>query len=344
MEPKISIVVPVYKVEKFLDRCVESILTQTHTDFELILVDDGSPDRCPEICDEWASKDNRIRVIHKENGGVADAIDQGVRTAKGYYLAFVDGDDWVEKTFLETLYREIKQQDADAVQCNYQRVFATEKILHSFVYQILSAERITTELLPNMANDKLPNMAGVRWNKMYRTELVKNALDMIDRSISMGEDYMMLFAVFGQCRKIVVLDTPPLYNYYFHSASVCAAYNPRHKYEQKAYYLNLKHISEIYDCYQDNMDYLLNRRYVAFVYHCMESDWSKAEKKKEIKDILELIQPDAWPMVMRGPGTIFDRVGIFILRYKMVDLYLLISEIMKVIRSVCSDGNKTRKV
>lgn len=87
--PEISIIVPVYKVEKYLDRCVKSILAQTFTDFELILVDDGSPDNCPKMCDEWAKKDERIRVIHKENGGVSSARNAGLRVAVGKYIGFV---------------------------------------------------------------------------------------------------------------------------------------------------------------------------------------------------------------------------------------------------------------
>lgn len=102
--PEISVIVPVYKAEKYLDRCVNSIINQTYKDFELILVDDGSPDNCPQMCDGWTQKDARIRTIHKSNGGASSARNAGLDVAKGNWITFADSDDWLEKTALETLY------------------------------------------------------------------------------------------------------------------------------------------------------------------------------------------------------------------------------------------------
>ena len=116
--PEISIIVPVYKVEKYLNRCVESILKQTFSDFELILVDDGSPDNCPRMCDEWAKKDNRIRVIHKENGGAGQARNAGLKNAIGKYIGFVDADDWIAPQMYEELYKMLKlHDDAQIAMC-----------------------------------------------------------------------------------------------------------------------------------------------------------------------------------------------------------------------------------
>ena len=95
MEPLISVIVPIYKVEEYLNRCVESLVNQTYKNLEIILVDDGSPDNCPEMCDRWAKQDKRIRVIHKKNGGLSDARNAGMRIATGEYIAFVDSDDLV---------------------------------------------------------------------------------------------------------------------------------------------------------------------------------------------------------------------------------------------------------
>ena len=111
--PKISIIVPVYKVEKYLSRCIKSILRQTFTDFELILVDDGSPDKCPQMCDDWGKKDKRIRVIHKENGGLSSARNAGLRAARGEYIGFVDSDDWIACDMYEILYQLAKKYRAD---------------------------------------------------------------------------------------------------------------------------------------------------------------------------------------------------------------------------------------
>ena len=104
--PRLSVIVPVYKVEKYIHKCVDSILNQTFTDFELILVDDGSPDNCGRICDEYAEKDSRVRVIHKKNGGVSDARNVGVVESKGDYISFVDPDDWIETNALEQIWNK----------------------------------------------------------------------------------------------------------------------------------------------------------------------------------------------------------------------------------------------
>ena len=102
-QPLVSIIVPIYKVEPYLRRCLDSIVNQSYTNLEIILVDDGSPDNCPQICDEYASKDNRIKVIHKKNGGLSDARNAGLDICKGEYISFVDSDDWVDEKYIETL-------------------------------------------------------------------------------------------------------------------------------------------------------------------------------------------------------------------------------------------------
>lgn len=117
--PNISVIVPVYKAEAYLSRCVDSVIAQTFQDYELLLIDDGSPDRSGEMCDEYARKDARIRVIHKQNGGVSSARQCGLDQAVGEYIIHADPDDWVEPTMLEELYSHAKQNDADMVICDF---------------------------------------------------------------------------------------------------------------------------------------------------------------------------------------------------------------------------------
>ena len=106
----ISVIVPVYNVEPYLRQCIDSILNQTYTDFELILVDDGSTDRCPEICDKYKEKDDRVRVLHKTNGGLSDARNHGIDIANGDYITFIDSDDMVSKDYLEVLIQSLKSK------------------------------------------------------------------------------------------------------------------------------------------------------------------------------------------------------------------------------------------
>ncbi|MDV4769588.1 glycosyltransferase, partial [Enterococcus faecium] len=125
---EISIIVPVYKVEPYLRKCVDSILAQTFTDFEVILVDDGSPDNSGKICDEYASKDSRVRVIHKKNGGLSSARNAGIDVARGKYLGFVDSDDYIEKDMYELLYDNIVKEQADLSICGIYDIYAGKKV------------------------------------------------------------------------------------------------------------------------------------------------------------------------------------------------------------------------
>lgn len=128
---RFSVVVPIYKVEKFLPQCVDSILAQSYKDFELILVDDGSPDRCPEICDEYAKKDSRVKVIHKVNGGLSDARNTGLRAATGDYMLFMDSDDyWITDKTLEKISALIDEYQADIVAFGSRRLFHKDNELH----------------------------------------------------------------------------------------------------------------------------------------------------------------------------------------------------------------------
>lgn len=120
--PVISIIVPVYKVEKYIDKCINSILKQSFEDFELILIDDGSPDNCPALCDKYALLDDRIKVVHKKNGGLSSARNAGIDVAKGEFLGFIDSDDWIDNDMYEILYNLAIKYNADIVECSYRNI------------------------------------------------------------------------------------------------------------------------------------------------------------------------------------------------------------------------------
>ena len=119
MNPLISVIVPIYNVEKYLDKCIESIVNQTYKNLEIILVDDGSPDNCPAMCDAWAEKDSRIKVVHKENGGAGSARNAGLDVSSGEYIGFVDGDDYIDSDFYETLINKSRNGYYDIVTCGF---------------------------------------------------------------------------------------------------------------------------------------------------------------------------------------------------------------------------------
>src|SRR3990167_7926574 len=120
---EISVIVPIFRIEPYLPKCVESLLKQSFLNFELILVDDGSPDNCPQICDDYAKLDPRVRVIHKENGGLLSARKAGLKAATGKYISYVDGDDWVDKYYLDILYKLMEANEADLVVTAHFREF-----------------------------------------------------------------------------------------------------------------------------------------------------------------------------------------------------------------------------
>lgn len=168
MNDLISIIVPVYRVESYLTACVESVLAQTYEQFELILVDDGSPDSCPRMCDEFAARDSRIRVIHKENGGLSSARNAGIDAAKGRYLAFLDSDDLWTPVFLERLYRAIDETGAELAVCLFRRFRGEPPMeLPEAVPTELLTRREAFECFFNLRNE---NMV-VAPNKLYRREL-----------------------------------------------------------------------------------------------------------------------------------------------------------------------------
>ena len=162
--PLLSIIVPVYKVENYLPKCIESILAQTFTDFELILVEDGSPDDCPALCDAAAAKDARIRVIHQKNGGLSAARNVGLDAARGAWIGFVDSDDYIAPEMYEALYQAVQSTGADLALCDYAAVDETGAPcppMHTGLAQQVFTGR---ELLKKATN----MMAQPAWNKLYR--------------------------------------------------------------------------------------------------------------------------------------------------------------------------------
>lgn len=206
--PEISIIVPVYKVEQYLDRCVESILKQTFTDFELILVDDGSPDNCPKMCDEWAKKDSRIKVIHKKNGGLSSARNAGLDVARGKYIGFVDSDDWIAPDMYMYLINLIKRYNADVSECSmfYPSQYelcsdsAKEKV------QILDQEKALKDFFRILRKD----INYIVCNKLYKKPLIQ---DIRFPNGMIFEDIDFNFKVYTRLNLLVVSNSRKYYYY-----------------------------------------------------------------------------------------------------------------------------------
>lgn len=185
----ISIIVPVYKAEKYIHRCVDSILAQSYTDFELLLVDDGSPDNCGAICDEYATQDSRVRVLHKENGGVSSARNLGLDNAKGEWITFVDSDDWVESEFLDKL---INGGNADLVVGSTVRTSGMKQQLDDRLYDMKS--------IPDFLNQYLDNLLMLApWGKLFRSSIIEDNHIRFNKDIRFGEDTLVVYEYLCHC-------------------------------------------------------------------------------------------------------------------------------------------------
>lgn len=219
---EISIVVPIYKVEKYLQRCIDSVLGQDFADWEMILVDDGSPDKCPEICDENANSDSRIKVIHKANGGLISARKAGVRVAKGHYVMHLDSDDWLQPKALSTLYYHIIK-GYDMVRGGAQRVTPDGKIIPLEKYKITKGEVIGSEdFLINIYTGKV---APYLWGALYRTDLFEDTVfdESIENNISLGEDVVTNMLVGMKINRVLYVDDV-VYNYAYNPNSIMSSF------------------------------------------------------------------------------------------------------------------------
>lgn len=198
----ISVIVPVYKVESYIYRCVDSILAQTYSDFELILVDDGSPDECGKICDKYAKKDKRIHVIHQENGGLSVARNSGIdwvyRNSTSEYLTFIDSDDWIHPQYLEALYFAAKKNNVDVSICCHQRAEKYGGVGIDQIYKAFEVEKMSAEDL--LINDTWN--FNYAWAKLYKREYFRNIRYPVGKIF---EDTFTTYKVLFSCMQVAVV-------------------------------------------------------------------------------------------------------------------------------------------
>ncbi|MGN0172216.1 MAG: glycosyltransferase [Acutalibacteraceae bacterium] len=226
----ISVIVPVYNVEAYLDKCVASLVGQTYRELEILLVDDGSTDQSGALCDAWAAKDSRIRVIHKPNGGLSDARNAGVAAATGDYIGFVDSDDWVEPRMYELLMDALSKQQADIAECRWAH-FSDEKPAQPYDDTPFAEETMTAEqaLIELIAERKLRQTVV---NKLYDEKIVKKIPFEVGK---INEDEFWTYQIFGEMTSLVYLDVA-LYHYYQRSGSIMhTSYSPKRLQGLEAY-------------------------------------------------------------------------------------------------------------
>lgn len=229
--PLVSVVVPVYNVERYLDRCVTSIINQTYRNLDIILVDDGSPDRCPEICDGWARKDDRITVIHKENGGLSSARNAALPVARGAYLAFVDSDDFVDSDFIEEGVRVARRDDAQIV------FFPTSNdVFDQDGAAVSSSVQGSMEFTARTRDEFIQHFSGLSdsqyvcpvWNKLFLTDFALQHGHHFDESVRVGEDSLFNFPLYARANRVSAT-TASKYHYCIRvqGGNLMSTYKPR---------------------------------------------------------------------------------------------------------------------
>ena len=213
-EELISIIVPIYNVEQFLDECIKSILEQTYKNLEVILCDDGSTDSCPQICDKYAKIDPRIHVVHKDNGGLSDARNAGIDIATGDYITFIDSDDFINKNMISYLYNSLKENDADMACCQRQEVDIKSLPIQKkrrFKTFILDGNKECMKSF--FCNSQMDTVA---WGKLYKYSMFKNVRYPVGKY---NEDVFTTYKIVAQCKKIFV-GKRQYYNYRIRPSSI----------------------------------------------------------------------------------------------------------------------------
>ena len=324
-EPKISIIVPIYNDEKYLKRCIESILKQTYTNIELILINDGSEDKSLEICEEYKKNDNRITIVNKENEGVSVARNIGIEKATGELISFVDADDYLEITFLQELFNIMKKYNSQYVACGYSRVYDNhiEQVNNDLKEILLTADEYLKKLL------NVQTGYGFAHMKLINKNIIGNIR--FDESLKVGED--ALFNVM-LCQNLdnVIIFNKSLYKYYFNPNSVVRKFDKNYyqKYlesmEKMTEYINNKYINN-YEIKQDLQNYIAYHILLICVNYCYHPQ-NKENNRKKLKEVCEEeIFKKAIQESNYNNMSITRKISLFTLKYR---LYLIMELICKI--------------
>ena len=315
--PLISVIIPVYNVEDCLNHCVASVCNQVYQDLEIILIDDGSTDSCPKLCDAWQEKDFRIKVIHKENGGLSSARNSGLAVATGEYVAFVDSDDYVHPEYISRLYGLIEKTGAGIALCNFRKIYTNSE---DFTYPSLPDGAYTT-ISYEKALEELVGFNSVQyvltWNKLYKMDVFKEIRFPVGK---ISEDFYVSFKVLHKAGTIAQTGDQ-LYYYYLRKGSII------HSRDNVSDY-NIEALDE-FDEYTAKLG--LDFKAKSIFIRCnsvMEDYWAafkngnKPRKEQTIKTFREIKKKmDAMGVPLNHKGRLFDSWRfLFILERGLIDI------------------------
>ena len=301
MNELISVILPIYNVEKYIDRCLNSVLRQTYTNIEIILVDDGSTDNCQKICDEYAKNDNRIKVIHKKNGGLSDARNAGIKIAKGKYITLIDSDDYVENDYVEFLYSLIKESNAEISICSHTVLYENGTKLEKATHENSILDPKTT--LKRILYDDGIDLSA--WAKMYKKELFDTVQYPKGR---LFEDAATTYLLIDQCDKIAI-GSESKYYYIIRSNSITTKnFSPK----KMQLIDSTKEMCEyVKDKYPDLEKAADRRLMYAYLSTLSQLANSKDKYPKEQKELMKYIKENRKRILKDKYITKRDRLGLY---------------------------------
>lgn len=246
-KPKVSIIVPVYNAEKYLEQCVNSIFKQTYTNLDIVLVDDGSKDKSLKMCNDYAREDSRVQVIHKENGGLMSAWMTGVENTKGDYLVFLDSDDWIEPVMISDLVEHLCGNVKEIICSNYfiEKKEQSIPVKQSMKPGTYDRQALEKELFPEILGNEVRRIHCSRCMKLISKELITDNMKYGNPKITMGEDLNIMLPAMLDAERMVILEEGYYYHYRFVDASMVHKYNSVLAEKTKELYHTLKSIIEI---------------------------------------------------------------------------------------------------
>ena len=319
MEDKISVIIPIYKVEEYLNECIESAVNQTYKNLEIILVDDESPDNCPKMCDDWAKKDDRIIVIHKKNGGVSDARNTGIRVASGKYLSFLDADDYIENNLFEIAINKLKENDAQIFILGRSYLYGHKKeVKYSKDIEIVMDSK---EALDKMNMFQYYDVAV--WGKVYERDLFKG-IEFPKGKLC--EDWYTTYKVIAKADRVVYNSTP-LYVYRQREYSITHSNNI--KINREPIYAS----KEVFEFIRNNYPDILPNALTKYVISCIgvynNYVYYSDDSKKEKDEILKIVKENYKQVINNKDLPIHRRMQVFLIHRFNVIYNILIKKIRK---------------
>lgn len=304
MADLVSIIVPIYNVERYLERCIKSLISQTYEKIEIILVDDGSPDNCSLICDEWKKKDKRIKVIHKKNGGLSDARNAGLRIAAGSYIIFVDSDDWVEPNMIDVMLSELQKNNADTCACGIFYNYPEKETIRVEKYTVGDSLTFLEKLYDDA---KYPVCA---WNKLYKKKLLSNFEFPVGK---ICEDAFTTYKLIDKANRIVQINIP-LYHYSIRENSIMTvSFKKNRMDEEEAWRKNYEFVEKNYpEIKYKAFDFYLQR--VLGLIKVIPKNKRNNEFQKEYKYLKKILRHNCFYIIFKSSTVLKFKIR-FIIDY-----------------------------